>query len=411
MDFFTVITPDDAKKIIAANWSCRRQVVIKALLDCLGMTLAKEVVAMEDVPGFAKSTVDGYGVIARNTFGASESLPAYLELSRQVEMGKPYAGELLEGQGVKVPTGGMLPLGADAVVMFEQTEGMGEDLLAVLKSVAPGENVILEGEDAAAGAIILPEGHLLKPVDLGILAAVGQTKVAVWEPVRVGIISTGDEIVPPETPTGMGQVKDINSYALFGFIREAGGQAKQYGIIPDDYQLLKETIEKSVEENHITLVSGGSSVGTRDFTWRILDELGEPGILFHGISIKPGKPTLAAVAGGKLIFGLPGHPASALTAFQLLVADLVKWGGYQTCPLMEEKNKIKARLTKGVASATGRKDYIPVTLTKEGEEWVAAPLLGKSGLILPIVKSDGYLVIPLHSGGLEPGEEVSITIW
>jgi molybdopterin molybdotransferase len=411
MDFFTVITPDEAKKTIAANWNCRRQVITKPILECLGMILAEEVTALESVPGFAKATVDGYGVIARNTFGASESLPAYLEISGQVEMGEPYTGKLLEGQGVKVPTGGMLPPGADAVVMFEQTEEMGETLLAVLKSVAPGENVILKGEDAARGAVVLPKGHLLKPVDLGILAAVGQTKVAVWEPVRVGIISTGDEIVPPEQPAGLGQVKDINSYTLSGFVQEAGGQARLYGIIADNYELLKKTIQKSVLENHITLVSGGSSVGTKDFTWRILDELGEPGILFHGISIKPGKPTLAAVAGEKLIFGLPGHPASALTAYHLLAAELVKWGGYFNHPLAEAKNKIKAQLTKGIASATGRKDYIPVLLTKDGEDWLAAPLLGKSGLILPLVKSDGYLVIPLHSGGLEPGDVVSVTIW
>lgn len=411
MEFFSVITPDEAKKIIANSWHCQRSSIDKPVLDSLGMVLAKDIKSAESVPGFSKSTVDGYAVLAKNTFGASESLPAYLELAGQVEMGKPFGDEISEGKAIKVPTGGMLPPGADAVVMLEQTEEFSDSLLTVLKSVAPGENVILAGEDVELGSIVLAEGHRLKPVDIGLLAAIGETVVAVWEPVKVGIISTGDEIVPPNAPVQLGQVKDINSYTLAGFVKDLGGQATLYGIIPDDYLLLKEAIEKSVAENHITLVSGGSSVGTRDFTWRILEQLGEPGILFHGISVKPGKPTLAAVAGDKLVFGLPGHPASALTAFNLLVADLVSWGEYISWPLQEEKNKVVAKLSKGIASATGRKDYIPVTVENVAGQWLATPLLGKSGLILPIVKSDGYLVIPLHSGGLEPGEQVAVTLW
>ncbi|MDW7674012.1 MAG: molybdopterin-binding protein [Bacillota bacterium] len=412
MEFFTVVTPDEAKKLVSEKWKLFPRIVKQPVLASLGRILAEEVIALEDVPGFAKSTVDGYAVKAANTFGASESLPAYLELAGRIEMGtssKCYTLE--EDQLIKVPTGGMLPAGADAVVMIEQTEEVSQQLVAVLKSVAPGENVILSGEDVSKGARILPAGRQLKAVDIGALAAVGKTEVNVWEPVKVGIISTGDEIVSPDEQLFLGQVRDINSFTLAGFVQEAGGIANLYGIVPDEYELLKNTIVKALAENDLVLVSGGSSVGVRDYTSGILEELGDPGIIFHGVSIKPGKPTLAAVANGKLIFGLPGHPASAITAYHLLVDQLIRYGSYQEDPILEEKKKIKAKLAKGVASTAGRKDYIPVTLVEADGAWVATPLLGKSGLILPIVKSDGYLVIPLHCGGLEPGQEVVVTIW
>lgn len=411
MEFFKVISPDEAKKIITVSWQYQLKTVKKKITECLGMILATDIISGENVPNFTKSTVDGYAVKASDTFGASDSLPAYLQLTGQVEMGKEFTDKLQGGQAVKVPTGGMLPKGADAVVMIEQAEEINENLVAVMKSVAPRENVIVAGEDVAEKTVILSKGRRIKAVDLGLLAAVGQVEVEVQEPVKVGIISTGDEIVNPAIPVELGQIKDINSYTLAGFIKEAGGIPTLYGIIPDQYHLLKETIEKSVAENHITLVSGGSSVGTRDFTGKILSELGEPGLLFHGVSIKPGKPTLAAVAEDKLIFGLPGHPASALTSFRLLVEELISWGHYVNDPLLEAKNQIKAKLIKGVASTAGRKDYIPVTITKNDDGWLANPVLGKSGLILPLIKSDGYLVIPLHSGGLELGETVTITLW
>ncbi len=411
MEFFSVISPDDAKQVIADNWRCERKRILKPLTQCLGHILAAPIQARENVPGFAKSTVDGYAVQASSTFGASESLPAYLELVGQVEMGQEYRGSLAAGQGIKVPTGGMLPQDADAVVMFEQVEDVHQSMIAVLKAVAPGENLIVAGEDVTAGAEVLTAGRKLKPVDIGLLAAVGQLEVPVLEPIRVGIISTGDEVVSPDQPVAPGQIKDINSYTLASFVTAAGGEPTIYGIVPDEYDLLKKRIIKSVSENHITLVSGGSSVGTRDFTWRILEELGEPGILFHGVSIKPGKPTLAAVAEDRLIFGLPGHPASALTAYNLLVDELIRWGQYLEQPIEELRNKVTAVLTKGVASAPGRKDYIPVTIQQAGEQWKATPILGKSGLILPIIKSDGYMVIPLHKNGMEPGELVTITLW
>ncbi|MGF7184260.1 molybdopterin molybdotransferase [Desulfitispora alkaliphila] len=414
MEFFRVVSPGEAKDIIAKVWKNDSGTEELPVAEAVGRKTSENIYSKEVVPCFDKSTVDGFAVKSQDTFGASESLPACLNVVGQVEMGTSYSEEIKVGESVKVATGGMLPPGADAVVMVEQTEMLDDTTVAINKAVAPGENVISRGEDIAEGDLVIDVGHVLRPQDLGLLAGVGHHKIKVQEKMPVGIISTGDEVVPPEQQVKPGQVKDINTYTLMGSVMAAGGEAHSYGIIADDYSELKKAVELSVANNHLTLISGGSSVGTRDLTWRVLEEISaeQSGILFHGVSIKPGKPILAAqCGGGKLVFGLPGHPASAMIGFQLLVEPLIRKGGYSEDYFPVERT-VNAKLTKALASTPGRKDYVRVKLELDSSgQWLAHPVLGKSGLISPMVRADGMCVIPLMAEGIDVGTEVVVTLF
>jgi len=399
----------EARKIVENHFRPGNNVRRVLLLDSQGLRLGKAVPAEDDVPGFDRSTMDGFAVKAKDTFGASESLPAYLDITGEIFMGKDARGELGTGQARKIPTGGMLPPGADAVVMIEHTESLDEDTIGVTRPVGPGENVVLRGEDVLHGNTVLQAGHIIRPQDLGMLAAVGVSKVDVLNSVRVGIISTGDEVVPVEVKPGPGQVRDINSYALYGQVMACGGEPVLYGVVRDDFEELRDTLAGAVSECDLVILSGGSSVGTRDVASKVIESLGRPGILFHGISIKPGKPTVGAVVENKPVFGLPGHPVSAMLVFELLVAPLVRYGEYRKNPL---EFAVRARLTRNMRSAAGREDYIRVKLV-EGErgELSAEPILGKSGLIATMVKAHGLAMIPADKEGVEAGEYVAVKIF
>lgn len=409
MELFQARTVDEARELIGKHLGVRRGTERVHLLSALGRCTSREVIASEDVPAFDRSTVDGLAVRASDTFGASESLPAYLEVAGEVMMGREAEGVLAPGQAWQIPTGGMLPRGADAVVMVEYTEPLGDcSTVGVTRPVAPGENVVRRGEDVAAGSLVLPAGHRIRPQDLGILAAIGVTEVDVWKPVKVGIVSTGDEVVVPEEVPGPGQVRDINSYTLYGLVLQAGGEPVLFGIAGDNFDVLRGKVEEAVAACDMVLISGGSSVGVRDVSSSVLDSLGEPGVLFHGISIKPGKPTIGAVVGGKPVFGLPGHPVSAMVVFDLLVAPLVKWGEYRSDPL---EFSVRARITRNLRSAAGREDYVRVRLTVQGGEILADPVLGKSGLIATMVKASGLARIPAEKEGVEAGETVHVKVF
>ncbi len=381
----------------------------KPLLDCLGKRLAAPVVAKENIPGFARSTVDGYAVRAQDTFGASEGIPSLLAVIGEVRMGAAPQRRIGVGEAMRVATGGMLPQGADAVVMVEYAEEVDKGFIEVTRAVAPGENVVLPDEDVKAGEEVFPADHLIRPQDLGYLAALGETSLEVFAPLRVGIISTGDEIVPPEEKPCPGQVRDVNSYTLFGRVSALGGEAVLYGVLRDDPALLREKLEEAYEENDLVLISGGSSVGTRDHTAEIIASLGKPGLIFHGLAIRPGKPTLGGVVDGKPLFGLPGHPAAAMISFDLLVAPLLRCGSYK-------RNKpgalpVRAVLSRSLASASGREEYIRVRLRMEQGRLYADPILGKSGLLRPMVEADGLMCIPLESEGIAAGAEVDVYLF
>lgn len=409
MELFNVLTVQQARETLAAHLPARAQEEPVPLLQGLNRILAQDITARDDVPGFDRSTMDGYAVRARDTFGASESLPSYVDVTGEVLMGEAATGQVGAGQAWVIPTGGMLPPGADAVVMVEYTEELDQHTIGVTKPVAPGDHLVRCGEDVAAGSVVLTAGHTLRPQDLGLLAAVGVTRVPVLKPMRVGILSTGNELIEPEQPATPGKVRDINSYTLYGQVLAAGGLPTLYGIIEDDFDSLRSAMVKAMEENDMVLISGGSSVGARDVTAKVIETLGSPGVLFHGIAIKPGKPSIGAVVEGKTVFGLPGHPVSAMVVFDLLARPII-----ESANLSRPRRAVplRAAITRNMHSATGREDFLRVTLRRQEDGTIVAdPVLGKSGLISTMVKADGVAHIPLNKEGVEAGELVDVWLF
>ncbi|MDI3279963.1 MAG: molybdopterin-binding protein [Bacillota bacterium] len=380
------------------------------LLEACGRVLAEDVRAQEDVPGFRRSTVDGFAVRARDTFGASESAPAMLEVVGTIPMGEEARDPLPPLSSFAISTGGMLPPGADAVVMLEYVEHVSEGVIEVYRPVAPGENVVEPGDDLRAGQVILPAGHRLRPQDLGLLSAAGYTRVRVRRRPVVGILATGDEVVAPEEKPAPGQVRDVNSYSLAGLVQEAGGLPRLGGIVPDDYQALYRRSAELLAQCDLLLLSGGSSVGRRDYTLQVIQELGAPGVLVHGLALQPGKPAIGGVARGKPIFGLPGHPVSAMVVFAQLVRPVLEHLlGRRPAELPPPT--VPARLKRNLPSAPGREDFVRVRLLREGDEWWAEPVLGKSGLLTTMTKADGLVRIPSASEGLLQGTLVQVELF
>lgn len=410
-ELFKALTVEEARLAFASYLPIKKSAETVPLLESLGRRLATAVRAAENVPGFDRSTVDGYAVRARDTYGATEGLPAYVDISGEVLMGQAPSGKLGTGQVWRIATGGMLPLGADAVVMVEYTEALEESVIGITRPVAPGENVVRKGEDIASGEIALPAGHRIRPQDLGLLSSIGISVVEVVTQCKVGIISTGDELVAPSESPAPGQVRDINSYTLAGAVSACGGKPHLYGIIRDKYNEFKNMLELALEENDLILLSGGSSVGTRDVASLVLESVGKPGILFHGLSIKPGKPAIGAMVKNRPVFGLPGHPASAMVVFDLMVAPLIRYGDYSNS---EKESLIEfpvvAEITRNLHSATGREDFIRVKLVSRDGRLFAEPVLGKSGLINTMVKADGLAYIPAGKEGVEAGESVKVKL-
>jgi len=353
--------------------------------------------------------MDGYSVRARDTFGASESLPAFCDVVGEVAMGSQPQVSLSTGQAAVAYTGGMLAEGADAVVMVENTQRAGDGSIEILRPVAPGENVIQVGEDARAGEAVIPKGRLIRAQDVGVFFGLGITQVAVAERPRVAIISTGDELVPPENAPGPGQVRDINSYSVASLVEDAGGEPVHIGLVPDDYALQRQAALDGLERSDVLVFSAGSSVSSRDMTVRVLDELGPPGVLVHGIAHKPGKPTIVALVEGNPAFGLPGNPVSAMVVFGILVRPVIQaLMGRTESPVIRG---VHARLTKDIRSATGREDHVQVKLMEDKDGMLADPVFGKSNLISTLVEADGVVVVPLDDGGLYAGDEVFVRLY
>lgn len=366
----------------------------------LGRVLVDEIVAPADIPGFDRATMDGFAVKSGSTFGASESNPAYLEVVGNVRMGSAPGFTIEAGQAARIPTGGMLPAGADAVVMIEHTDAIDDNTVEIHRSVAPGQHMVARDEDVPQGQVVLPAGCRLRPQHIGMLAAVGCCEVEVFRRPRVGIISTGDEVLPPNQTPGSGQVRDINTHTLSALTDAAGADATGYGIVGDDAASLFAICERALTENDMVLVSGGSSVGMRDLTYEALKALPESKILVHGVSIRPGKPTILARCGEKAFWGLPGHVTSAMIVFMVLVRPYLDYIGGSPSIL---GRTVKARLTRNLPSVQGRVDFVRVRLkTLDGELW-AEPIIGQSGLINTMVSADGLVAVGKNSEGLEKG--------
>lgn len=375
-----------------------------------GRILAEDICADIDIPGFTRATMDGYAVRGASTFGASEGNPAFLTVVGNVAMGEEPDIAVGPGEAVRIATGGMLPTGSDAVVMIEHTEAIDAETIEVYKSTAPGQHVITRGEDMRGGDTVLKRGRLLRPQEIGLLAAVGRTQLAVFNQPRVGILSTGDEVVPVEAVPTPGQIRDVNSTALAAFIVAAGGVPQSYGIVPDDYDTLLATCRQALEANDMVLISGGSSVGTRDFTIDVLQALEASEILVHGVSIRPGKPTILARAGGKPVWGLPGHVTSAMVVFAVLVRPFLEHLGGRD-PGGVPRLHVPARLTRNLPSVQGRVDYVRVRLVPGPQGFEADPVLGKSGLIRTMAMADGLLCIDENTEGLDGGSVVPVEIF
>jgi molybdopterin molybdotransferase len=370
------------------------------LEDALARVLAKDVHADIDIPGFDRSTVDGYAVAAAETTGASEAIPAMLQCRGRVGMGSADAGSISPGSCLYVPTGGALPTGADAAVMIEHAEQIGDDIL-VHRPVAPGENVVVRGEDFRAGKVALERGRVLTPREIGVAAAIGADRVSVVQVPKIGIISTGNELVPVVETPGPGEVRDANSYLAGAFVTERGCHPVYFGIVRDERAVLKRAVSSAVDRCDAVLVSGGSSKDERDNTAAVIAELGE--VLVHGIALAPGKPTIIGTARGKPVIGLPGHPASAFVVLVAIVDHLLAAMRETTV----SRRTVRARLTQNIPSTRGREDYVRVSLGN-GE---ATPVFGKSGLLNTLVQSEGLVRIPASSEGFEVGEEVEVILW
>ncbi|MDH4232804.1 MAG: molybdopterin molybdotransferase MoeA [Nitrospirota bacterium] len=380
--------------------------------EALGMVSARDVISREDLPSFARSTVDGYAVSAEDTFGATETMPAYLNLFQEILMSREADFLLPSGSASKIPTGGMLPESADAVVMFEHVQIIDEQTIEVLKPVAPGENVIQAGEDVKKGETVIRAGHRLRPQDIGACAGIGVTDMAVFKRPVVSIISTGDEIVPANVYPGPGKVRDINSYVISGMVSEAGGIPLRKGIFSDEYKTIRDVIETALTDSDAIVLSGGTSVGTKDMVARIINDIGSPGVLFHGLSLKPGKPMIGGVIKGIPVFGLPGHPAAVSICFELFISPVLQRlsGLWEKRPQLDKKT-VSVKISKNISSSQGREEHVRVMIEeREGELW-AVPVLGKSGLISTLVKADGTIVIPLHRNGIEAGETVDVRLF
>lgn len=412
-EFFNVLPPDEARQLLLENVTPIAGAEILLSIDALDHVTREAVHAPQPLPEFRRSTMDGYAVRATDTHGAGESLPAYLQVMGEIPMGKPANITLGAGQAAVVHTGGMLPDSADAVVQLEHTQRIDpKDVnkfpfeIEVFRSVAAGQNVIQIGEDIGQGDVLIPEGRLLRPQDIGGLLALGITRVAVVRRPIVAIIATGDEVVPPEMSVLSGQIRDINSYTIAAQTLRAGGVPEMMGIVPDNLDALREASKESLKRSDMLVMSAGSSVSARDMTARVIEELGRPGVLLHGVATRPGKPTIVGAVDGKPVLGLPGNPVSAMVQFDMFGTPAIR----RLLGLAEisGRSRFTACLEQNIASETGREDYVPGRLIERDGSLIVVPIFGKSNLINTLVQADCLIKVPLNKGGLMAGESVEI---
>ena len=408
MDLLNTVTVEEAKNKIldAFNMVSLDEECIN-ILDAVGRYLSQDIFASIDVPGFHRSTVDGYAVMSKDTFGASESVPGFLSYKGKVEMGIEANSTVESGKCYYVPTGGMLPIGCDGVVMIEYTEVLGNEI-CIQKPVAPRENVLKQGEDIKEGELIFKRGHKLRPQDIGILAGIGIIDVSVYEKIRVSIISTGDELVSPTEELKLGQIKDMNTYSLSAAAVEDGCMVIERAVIKDERDLLKNKVKECINNSHIVLISGGSSMGEKDYTKDVINDIGALGVFIHGISVKPGKPTIVGKINNTAVFGLPGQPVSALIIYKIFVSYLIKEIYYKEQVMNQY---IEGKIAVNIPSAPGREHYVMVTIREEEDMIIVDPVYGKSGMLSMMAKSKGYIKIGTNQEGIVKGDRVKVFLF
>lgn len=408
MNFFNVLSVDEVKELIKKNF---RNMKIESekinIIDSLGKVLSSDIISEFNVPDFNRSTVDGYAIRNSDSHGCSDSMPSFLNLVGEVEMGCIAKESISSGNAIYVPTGGMMPEGADAVIMIEYVEKLDENTIAIHKPVSIGENIVYKGDDIKNGQIVLNKGKKVTYQDIGVLAALGIKEVDVYKGIKFYIISTGDEIIDIGEELKFGKIRDINGYAIHGLISKLGGTVVNKVIVKDDYNLLREEVRNGIEDSDIILISGGSSVGVRDFTHDVINSFDGQGILVHGVALKPGKPTILGECCNKPVFGLPGHPVSALLVFKIFVEYLVS----ELLNIKDNNYSINAVIDSNLHSSPGKQTYQMVSIEERDEKYYAIPNFGKSSMITLLSKSCGYVILDGDNEGLYKGQEVKVHLF
>jgi molybdopterin molybdotransferase len=407
--FFKVKTSEEVLKILEGFDSVGEE--NSSIDDALGRVISRDIRSPENLPGFYRSSVDGYAVKAEDTFGATESLPGLLDVSAEVTMGEPPVGGCASGKAVKIPTGGMLPEGADGVVMLEYCHELDKETIEVTRAISPLENVIRPDDDFKQGGIVFRKGSSLRSQDLGLLAGLGIIDVQVYRRPRVAIISTGDEIIPIDKKPVAGQVRDINSHTLGAFCRHAGAIPITLGLCGDDFTQLRDKVVRGLDMADTVWISGGSSVGTRDLTLKVCESFREMELLVHGISISPGKPTIIARIGSRAVFGLPGHAVSTMVIAQVFLKPFLSRLSGRNDFRAASGFHVNAELSRNIESASGRDDYIRVKLDHKGDKIIAEPIFGKSGLISTLVEAHGLVRVDRNTEGLYQGQVVRVILF
>jgi molybdopterin molybdotransferase len=408
--FFKVVTPEAALQMLLSVSPVGSETVRST--EARTRVLAEDLYCNVDLPHFHRAAMDGYAVRAKDTFGASASLPAYIKVTGAVDMGKEATEAIANGEAMRISTGGMLPPGSDSVVMVEYTEDLGNGTVEVQRSVSPWQNVIQIGDDIRKGDLVFKRGRRLRAHDLGALTGIGTASVEVYKKPVVALISTGDEIVDVNIEPAPGQVRNINQHSLAGLIQEWGCELRDYGVVGDQRAALESKMLEALGSADLLCLSGGSSVGARDLTLDVIQALPAAEIRFHGISVSPGKPTIFASACGKPILGLPGYPVSALVIFDLFAVPLLrKLSGETPNAAGRTRKTIRAIVKTNIDSPSGREDYVRVTLSESAGCIYATPLPNKSGAIFTLVKADGMIRIGLNQEGIEEGEEVEVILF
>jgi molybdopterin molybdotransferase len=377
-------------------------------INALGRVTADAICSPIPLPQFPRCTVDGYAVRAADTFGASESLPAYLRVIGEVHMGSSPDFDINQGETGLIHTGGMLPEACNAVVMIENTQQVAADTVEILRSVAVGENIIMVGEDVQAGEEVIPLGMRIRPSEIGGLAAMGILELEVAKKPVVGIISSGDEVIPPDGNLLPGQVRDINSYSLSALIDQAGAIPRRYGIFPDQADRLELVAAQALDECDMVVITAGSSASARDLTALVINTLGSPGVLVHGVNIKPGKPTILAVCKHKVVIGLPGNPVSALVIAGFFVVPVVE--SLLGLSKVGTHPRLRARLTTNIPSQAGREDWVAASLYSDSTGYTVDPIFSKSNLIFSIVRANCMIRVPPDATGLSVGDFVEVQL-
>ena len=408
MKFLTVDTLEDAREKLIQHAFPRLTEVGQVPLEwAAGRVLATDIFAAEAIPDFRRSTVDGYAVRSQDTQGAGESIPVFLDVVEEIAIGSPARKKIMPGQCSYVPTGGMIPDGADAMVMIEYTELLDSTMVAVYEAASPGRGVVQIGEDATQGELLLTKGTMLTPKEIGVMASLGITEVTVYQPWRVTVISTGDELCRPGEDKGQCQIYDVNRYTV-------GVQAKQAGMdivrgltLKDEADTLEQALRTAMEQSDLVVLSGGSSQGKKDMTADLIEKVSSPGVWTHGIALKPGKPTIIGSdeKTETLFIGLPGHPVAAMMVFELLILWLQRHLQGRS-----QGMQIPAKLESNIPAAPGRATCQTVKLIADENGYIARPIHGKSGLMSTLTQADGYLILPVNQEGLKTGETVYVNL-